>query len=459
MIIDRTDIDVGLPSLTLEDFKISPLLHMKMQSQLISKLSKRFGLPKNVTAPSEVQEYQRMMEEWMASFPPTYDFKNPDTSGDADNPWIVLHRHYLHTMGYSMTLDPIRAYLAKPMNSKTTPEIELQIRRDGIDYALKIMNALYGFFEHVWPRDAKFHFVIFCIFDTAAVYSSVIMHDEDNSAPKREEMLKAMEGALGMVKRLSVPVQAAGMYHNILKRLYNKTLKKINGVTKKPDAPRKKARVAPSTKSLETKESAQLSNASASSVENAPEGNSSTTSSTGPPALPAEAQLEPTPPLLYPQPPTIPASTIPDQPIYDFNPTPFLNETYPIQDPTLFNGAACVLDGGGGLPPLPNAEFTSNGEFVPNLDPSIPDMTWAPMSEAELGPLGDLWRWQSLDLGLVTGGGVEGSIDPSQLDLTGVPAEGFAADGFGEDVGGGVNGADDVNGGGGVSGHANGEGF
>ena len=36
------------------------------------------------------------------------------------------------------------------------------------------------------------------------------------------------------------------------------------------------------------------------------------------------------------------------------------------------------------------------------------------MSEAELGPLGELWRWKSLDLGLVNTG--EG-IDPAQLDL------------------------------------------
>lgn len=438
MIIDRTGIDVGLPSLTLEGYDVSPLLHMRMQSELITKLSKKYGLPKNVTTPDEVQEYQSDLEEWMASFPPTYRFDNPDKSKDAMLPWCELQRHYLHTMSCSMMLDPIRAYLAKPMNRKTTPEKELQIRKDGIDYALKIMNSLYGFFDYVWPRDAKFHFVIFSIFDTAAVYSSVIMHDEDNSAPKRPEMLKAMEAALGMIKKLAGPVPAAGMYHNILTRLYKKTLRKINGVGKRLDAPRKKARVQSMVRKLEEKEQAQLSEASASSNENlAVDQESTSPGSSGNRSAP---KTEPEPlhtqqPLVYPQPPPIHENTLhPPQQTYDFDPTPFLNDTYPIQDPTLYNGAACLLDGGGGLPPPPpgglpgelhsfghngfpdaGGSFGTNGEFVPNMEP-MPDMNWQPMSMEELGPLGELWRWESLDLGLVQNADL-GAVNMAQLDI------------------------------------------
>jgi hypothetical protein len=71
---------------------------MKMQSELISRLAERFGVPKNVAEPDDVQEYQAMLEEWMDNLPPAYSFVNPDTSKDDAHPWIVLHRHYLHTI-------------------------------------------------------------------------------------------------------------------------------------------------------------------------------------------------------------------------------------------------------------------------------------------------------------------------------------------------------------------------
>ncbi|PNY28957.1 transcriptional regulatory protein [Tolypocladium capitatum] len=218
MIIDRTDCDVGLPSLKLEGYSPSPLLHMKLQSELITKLAKRFGLPKNVVAPADVQEYQRIIEAWMEMFPPTYDFEDADEGSDTQRPWIVLHRHYLHTMSFSMLLDPIRAYLAMPMTTSSQPD-ELRIRSDGIDYSLKLMGALYDFFDHVYPRDAKFHFVLFCIFDTAAVLCSALMHDQDTSIPRRDDILGAIDGAVNMLRRLNTVTKTAKTSYEILLRV------------------------------------------------------------------------------------------------------------------------------------------------------------------------------------------------------------------------------------------------
>ncbi|POR38437.1 Putative transcriptional regulatory protein C3C7.04 [Tolypocladium paradoxum] len=218
MIIDRTDCDVGLPSLKLEGYTPSPLLHMKLQSELITKLANRFGLPKNVVAPADVREYQSIIEAWMKTFPPTYDFEDADEGGDMQRPWMVLHRHYLHTMSFSMLLDPIRAYLAKPMTTDSQPD-ELNIRSDGIDYSLKLMGALYGFFDHVYPRDAKFHFVLFCIFDTAAVLCSALMHDEDTSIARRDDILGAIDGAVNMLRRLNTVTITAKTSYEILLRV------------------------------------------------------------------------------------------------------------------------------------------------------------------------------------------------------------------------------------------------
>ncbi|PHH79744.1 hypothetical protein CDD82_2201 [Ophiocordyceps australis] len=223
MIIDRTDCNVGLPSLKLEGYTPSPLLHMKLQSELITQLAGRFGLPKHVKDTQEVKEYQKMVESWMAKFPKTYAFENFDDTSDMQRPWIVLHRHYLWTMSYSMLLDPIRAYLAKPM-TRGSPTEELEIRSDGIGYSLKLMSALYGFFNHVYPRDAKFHFVLFCIFDTAAVLCSALIHDQDGTIPRRHDILHAIEEAVAMLKRLKFATKTAKTSYEILLRVSQRVI-------------------------------------------------------------------------------------------------------------------------------------------------------------------------------------------------------------------------------------------
>lgn len=218
MIIDRSDCDTGPPSLSLEDFDPSPLLHMKLQSQLIGKMARTFGLPKYVVAAVDVQKYQQMIETWMGGFPKCYDIDEPDRSRDAAQPWMKLHRHYLHTMGHSMVLDPIRAFLAKDMSRQSTPE-ELQIRQDGIDYSLKLMKVLYRFFDYVYPRDSRFHFIIFCIFDTASVLCSTIIHDQDDSAQRKDDMLDAIDGAITMLKQIADLTPNAKTSHRILSHI------------------------------------------------------------------------------------------------------------------------------------------------------------------------------------------------------------------------------------------------
>ncbi|KAF4508576.1 hypothetical protein G6O67_004935 [Ophiocordyceps sinensis] len=218
MIIDRSECQVGLPSLKLEGYSPSPLMHMKLQSELITHLSRRFGLLKHVVSPTDVREYQSIVEAWMSKFPANFALENPDKSADSQRPWIVLHRHHLHTKALSMLLDPIRAYLARPMTANSPPH-ELGIRSDGIDYCLRLMGALYRFFNHVYPRDAKFHFVLFCIFDNAAVLCSVLQHDEDCSTPRRHDLLGAVDGALAMLKRLENDTKAAKAWHDLLLRV------------------------------------------------------------------------------------------------------------------------------------------------------------------------------------------------------------------------------------------------
>lgn len=218
MIIDRAECDVGIPSLALEGTQHSPLTHMKMQSSLIKTLFGRFGLTRNVTDPKDVQEYQGIVKAWIRDFPPPFDVNNPDKSLDGNCPWIVLHRHYIRTMAFSMILDPIRAYLARAFTIDAK-EAELKIRSDGIDYCLELMVSLRGFFDHVYPRDSKFHFVLFCIFDTSTVLCSAILHDEHHTLPRRDDVFGAIDDAHAMLQRLRMVTKSARTSYGILSRI------------------------------------------------------------------------------------------------------------------------------------------------------------------------------------------------------------------------------------------------
>ncbi|KAF4978979.1 hypothetical protein FZEAL_4734 [Fusarium zealandicum] len=257
MIINRADCEVGLPNLTLEGTGHSPLTHMKLQSGLIRKLFNRFGLTKNVVAPADVQEYQGMIEAWIKDFPPPFDAHNPDKSLDASCPWIVRHRHYIRTMAFSMLLDPIRSFLARPFTIRSS-HAELQIRRDGIDYCLELMVSLREFFNHVYPRDARFHFILFCIFDTSTVLSSAVLHDEHHTLPRRDDVFKAIDEAHAMLQRLRMVTKSAKISYGILTRIVQRLPRTVMTPRVTKDSPlAKKARVievaaAPQTASRES---------------------------------------------------------------------------------------------------------------------------------------------------------------------------------------------------------------
>ncbi|KAL9949637.1 hypothetical protein ACHAQF_000535 [Verticillium nonalfalfae] len=238
MLIDRSDCDVGLPSLTLEDYPTSPLLHMKLQSELVARIFKRFGPPKYLTDPNDIFEYQDILESWMQTFPPSYAFVDTDRQQEVKYPWIALHRHYVHTIAFSVTLGPLRPHMAKTV-TKDTPEVELTLRSNGVKYALKLMGAVHEFFEYVWSRDTTFHFVPFCIFDTATLLVSAVLHDEAGTLPRKDEVTKAIDLALHTLKRLTTATETAKTPYDILRRLSSK-LPRAHGALRGADTNQRK---------------------------------------------------------------------------------------------------------------------------------------------------------------------------------------------------------------------------
>ncbi|KAF5005867.1 hypothetical protein FDECE_7725 [Fusarium decemcellulare] len=362
MIIDRADCEVGLPNLGLEGTQHSPLTHMKMQSSLIRQLFGRFGLTKNVVSPPDVQEYQGIIEAWIKTFPPPFDVHNPDKSLDESCPWIVLHRHYIRTMAFSMLLDPIRVFLAKPFNIRSS-DAELKIRSDGIDYCLELMVSLRGFFDHVYPRDAKFHFVLFCIFDTSTVLCSAVLHDEHHTIPRREEVFKAIDEAHAMLQRLRMVTTSARTSYGILTRIVQRLPRTVvtpNVVSDSPAAKRARVTevaVTPQTVSHENVSPPLISQpATVSAI--------SATSSTMVPAV-SETPLSTVP--------TVGSDAV--APEAYAAPAPYIDwqSQMPVHDPNNFT--------------------------VTELPPQ--DAVFANISDEELGELASLWNYQSLDFSFI----------------------------------------------------------
>ncbi|KAF5254124.1 hypothetical protein FANTH_1006 [Fusarium anthophilum] len=369
LMIDRTYCKVGLPELTLEGTTPSPMLHLKLQSELIRRLFNRFGPTRNVIEPVDIQEYQKMLEDWMMKFPPIFDLDNPDYDQDALCPWIPLHRHYIHTMGYSMILDPFRVRLATSIDTKTASKAEVQIRSDGIDYALKLMTTLRGFFNHVWPRDAKFHFVIFSIFDTSALFSSILVHDKDGSAPKRQEMLDSFDLALDMIKHLRTVAPNFQLYYKILRRLRLKAAGKVSTIPEVIEPPRKCLKTTVSkTTSLLPDIHATPSRLSA--VDCHTEYDTASISRL------SNAGLD---------------HNLLAQPNHCFQ------RHHPSRDTDSVQETSTVVQ-----PLIDQSSMNKDFQSLSRLESGSSEQTmFASISEEELGSLAELWRWKDLDLGII----------------------------------------------------------
>ncbi|KAG5657877.1 hypothetical protein KAF25_007910 [Fusarium avenaceum] len=393
MLIDRSECDVGLPSLTLEDYPASPMLHLKLQSELVSLIYNRFGPPSVLQDPEDIRDYQAILEEFMKTFPPEYALDHPNTPTNEDLPWIALHRHYMHTCTLSIALGPFRGYMAKTMTEASSPAIDLEFRQTGIDYALRLMDAVHRFFEYVWTRDTTFHFVPFCIFDTAALLCSVIIHAKDDNVPRRQEVTRAIGRAFGTLKKLRTATNTAKAPYDVLRRL----IKKLPSASAMlADDGRKKRRFDPPS---ENQGSAPLA-----ALPSSQQGTESSLVAQVPvPSIPAQSIQEIPQQTQYQQYPD-PAAVIPngahanEQPYmaYPHNGSDPSFQSYPYTQQQMHNVPVTSA-------PSWNEDI-NNRSHMQNLTagPQPVDMGFQAISDAELGDLAMLWNWQSLDLGFTS---------------------------------------------------------
>ncbi|KAF9775365.1 hypothetical protein IL306_006541 [Fusarium sp. DS 682] len=387
MLIDRAECDVGLPSLTLEDYPASPMLHLKLQSELVSLIFKRFGPPKILTDPTEIRDYKNILEGFMKTFPPEYALDHPNTPTNEDLPWIALHRHYMHTCTLSIALGPFRGYMAKSMKKTSSPDDDLEFRDTGIDYALRLMEAVHRFFEYVWTRDTTFHFVPFCIFDTAALLCSVIIHAEDGIVPRREEIVASISRAFSTLKKLRTATNTAKAPYDVLRRLIKK-LPSTAGMQAVDAHKKRRFDTPPGNNGVVSVAPLAQPNVQPAHLVPAP---------IQVPVQPAQHVL----PAAHYQPYNNPPAVVPGR--MQAGQRPFIPYHQDVQEPQFENYTYTQQQ----MPPsAPNGQswpddITGNMQSFTAGQPQF-EMGWQTISDAELGDLAMLWNWQSLNLGFTT---------------------------------------------------------
>jgi hypothetical protein len=161
---------------------------------------------------------QEQTEKWFDSFPPVYSILNPSTQWDSKFHFVNLQRLQLHVIGYMMLLMPLKECLIKHFSTHSS-SIEKGLQRTALEDALKLLAACDDLLRHIYPLNAKFHFAPFLMFDTAALLCSAILHDKEESLPRREEIFKAISRTLNDLSRLSKRAKTGMICYTILKRL------------------------------------------------------------------------------------------------------------------------------------------------------------------------------------------------------------------------------------------------
>ncbi|RGP70420.1 hypothetical protein FSPOR_3995 [Fusarium sporotrichioides] len=330
---------------------------------LIRQISGRFGHAKNVVAHADVQEYQRIVEAWVNTFPPPLSVHNPDRSLDTSCPWIVLHRHMMRTVAFTMLLQPIRGFLTRPFAIRSL-EPELQIRSDGIDYCLELMVSLRGLFDHVYPRDARYHFVLFCIFDISTVLCSAVLHDEQHALPRRDDAYRAIDEAHAMLQSFRTVTKSAKASYGILTRIVQRLPRttpsyETTGMRPKVLAP-------------------QVSEVAASPQITPPVGVSNQHNS------PPMANFSPSPI-------NIPTPGVPS-PVYSLANGPPMTGDFP--PPAVYTGPPQCGDWQPQLYMQDSVTFAPT-QFTPQ------GAVFANISDEELGELANVWNYQSLDFSFI----------------------------------------------------------
>ncbi|CAE7194362.1 hypothetical protein PTNB73_08631 [Pyrenophora teres f. teres] len=228
-LIDQKNLTFKLPNLRLDQSTtlpnlLSPFAHMALQATLGRRIAAAMGNATSQTdlSAEQVLAIESTCENFIQELPPIFRIDNPDLSLDDEHPYFVFQRHQLHCVVLLSKLDFLKPYLTRERRDKMT-DCDDEFRRKGIDVALDLLHVARKLFDHEFPINAKFHMVVFCIFDTATLLCSAIIHDRDHVLPRREEVFDAIENSLEMLHQLSPTTKLSASSYNFLFKLVQAT--------------------------------------------------------------------------------------------------------------------------------------------------------------------------------------------------------------------------------------------
>lgn len=225
-ILNLTDSLLVIPTLRLETNAgdsggnpPSPIAQLILDCNLIQKLSMRFKVPLGQLSQEDTLVWCEDIQSWMASFPPFFGVKDPDTQFDTTHPFISLQRAQLHATSYAIMLHPLKVYLTRSPNTPTKI-VELGLRSAGVDCCLNLIDSLKQYFDLLFPRQTKLHFIVWGVFDVAAVVCSAMKHDsEAHSLPRREALIESMTSCLDILRDINNASRSGILPYSILGRL------------------------------------------------------------------------------------------------------------------------------------------------------------------------------------------------------------------------------------------------
>jgi hypothetical protein len=228
-LIDQKNLNFKLPNLRLDQSVtepnfLSPFAHMALQAKLGRRLAIAKGDAQSVNDMSakEILAVQSECNMFIDELPPIFRIDNPDTSLDEQHPYFVFQRLQMHTIIYVTMLDYLKPFLTRDRHDRKT-DLDDEFRKTGVDIALRLLQVSQKLFDHEYPINAKFHMVVFSIFDTATILCSAMVHDRDHVIPRRDEIIEAISHSLQMLHQLEQSTKLGAASYNFLSKLVQAT--------------------------------------------------------------------------------------------------------------------------------------------------------------------------------------------------------------------------------------------
>ncbi|KAF2004882.1 hypothetical protein P154DRAFT_21295 [Amniculicola lignicola CBS 123094] len=227
--IDQRNCSFIFPSLRLDGSKtdpdlLSPFAHIALQAQLARRVAMLMGDTESMGNLSAQQVFaiESDCEDFLTTLPSIFRFEDPVLRLDGEHPYYVFQRCQLHVVIYMTMFDPLKPYLTREPKQSASPYDD-RIRAIGVDVSLKLLKASRVLFDHEFPINARFHLVVFCLFDTATTLCSAMIHDVDSGLPGYEEIMDAVEDALGCLHQLSLTTKLGALSYKFLYKLVHGT--------------------------------------------------------------------------------------------------------------------------------------------------------------------------------------------------------------------------------------------